>query len=29
MMAALSEMGIRVTTYPISTVIDIKDLKKM
>ncbi len=29
MMAAVSEMGIRVTTYPISTVIDFKDLEKL
>jgi len=29
LMATVSEMGIRVTTYPISTVIDFKDLEKL
>ena len=28
-MAAVSEMGIKVTTYPISTVIDFKEMKKL
>ncbi|MCE8425759.1 MAG: DUF128 domain-containing protein [Candidatus Methanoperedens sp.] len=28
-MAAVSEMGIKVTTYPVSTTIDFKELKKM
>ncbi len=28
-MAAVSEMGIRVTTYPISTTIDFEELKKL
>ncbi len=28
-MAAISEMGIKVTTYPMSTTIDFKELKKM
>jgi repressor of nif and glnA expression len=28
-MAAVSEMGIKVTTYPISTIIDFKELKKL
>lgn len=27
-MAAVSEIGVKVTTYPISTVIDFKELKK-
>ena len=28
-MAAVSEMGVKVTTYPISTVIDLKDMNKL
>jgi repressor of nif and glnA expression len=29
MMAAVSETGVRVTTYPISIVVDFKELKKL